>query len=97
MIDQVTLLKGGNVALSNDFPPSKPVPYFSPWSSMHLLFQHKMFRIVAIASSLIWARSTLASNIALSAEVPADAAPPIPESFVSYSIEFSSFPDFAGW
>jgi hypothetical protein len=27
---------------------------------------------------------------------PSEASAPIPESFVSYSIEFASFPDFAG-
>jgi hypothetical protein len=34
--------------------------------------------------------------IVLSESVPTTASTDIPESFVSYSIEFSSFPDFAG-
>ncbi|TVY28785.1 Beta-glucuronidase [Lachnellula hyalina] len=36
------------------------------------------------------------STIELSSTPPEDASDPIPEAFVSYSIEFSSFPDFAG-
>lgn len=34
--------------------------------------------------------------ITVSGTPPANASAPIPEAFVSYSIEFSSFPDFAG-
>jgi len=34
--------------------------------------------------------------IQVSSSTPANASAPIPEAFVSYSIEFSSFPDFAG-
>jgi hypothetical protein len=34
--------------------------------------------------------------IKVSGTPPANASAPIPEAFVSYSIEFSSFPDFAG-
>lgn len=36
------------------------------------------------------------SAIKLSKAAPKDASDPIPEAFVSYSIELSSFPDFAG-
>ncbi|KAF4630913.1 hypothetical protein G7Y89_g7220 [Cudoniella acicularis] len=35
-------------------------------------------------------------TIELSSTPPKDASSPIPEAFVSYSIEFASFPDFAG-
>jgi hypothetical protein len=34
--------------------------------------------------------------IVLSKSLPADAGAPLLESFAAYSIEFSSFPDFAG-
>jgi hypothetical protein len=34
--------------------------------------------------------------IEVSGTPPVNASTPIPEAFVSYSIEFSSFPDFAG-
>jgi hypothetical protein len=34
--------------------------------------------------------------IKISGTPPANASAPLPEAFVSYSIEFSSFPDFAG-
>jgi hypothetical protein len=34
--------------------------------------------------------------IKISGTPPANASAPIPTAFVSYSIEFSSFPDFAG-
>jgi hypothetical protein len=36
------------------------------------------------------------SVIKVSRTPPENASAPIPEAFVSYSIEFSSFPDFAG-
>jgi hypothetical protein len=36
------------------------------------------------------------SAIKVTATPPANVSAPIPEAFVSYSIEFSSFPDFAG-
>ena len=40
-------------------------------------------------------RST-SSSISLSASVPDDAALPVLHPFVSFSIEFAFFPDFAG-
>lgn len=41
--------------------------------------------------------STHASALEISSKLPADTlTAPILEAFVSYSIEFSSFPDFAG-
>ncbi|KAF8858173.1 hypothetical protein BDZ45DRAFT_591590 [Acephala macrosclerotiorum] len=56
-----------------------------------------MFDLLAFAS---WSRSfayALSSDaIAVSGTPPANASAPIPEAFVSYSIEFAFFPDFAG-
>ncbi|TVY82848.1 Beta-glucuronidase [Lachnellula suecica] len=37
-----------------------------------------------------------ASNIELSGTIPSNASEPIPEAFVSYSIELAFFPDYAG-
>lgn len=50
----------------------------------------KLLKLLAIASV------AHASAIKLCKAVPEDASDPIPEAFVSYSIELSSFPDFAG-
>lgn len=49
-----------------------------------------------IANACIASTALAAGPIVLSAGVPSNAPAPIPESFVSFSIEFSSFPDFAG-
>jgi hypothetical protein len=52
---------------------------------------------VAIASLILtWVGSTRGYTVAVSSSPPPAASDPIPEAFVSYSIEFSSFPDFAG-
>jgi len=50
----------------------------------------KLLKLLAITSV------AHGSAIKLSAAAPKDASDPIPEAFVSYSIEFASFPDFAG-
>jgi hypothetical protein len=50
----------------------------------------KLLKLLAIASV------AHGSAIKLSKAAPKDASDPIPEAFVSYSIELSSFPDFAG-
>lgn len=39
---------------------------------------------------------SISSSITLSASVPDDAALPVLHPFVSFSIEFAFFPDFAG-
>jgi hypothetical protein len=50
------------------------------------------FVLGAISCALIVA----ADPISLDKSPPANASAPIPEAFVSYSIEFSFFPDYAG-
>ncbi|TVY52112.1 Beta-glucuronidase [Lachnellula cervina] len=52
--------------------------------------------ILAIATIVHILEFAHGSTIELSSAPPKDASDPIPEAFVSYSIEFSSFPDFAG-
>jgi hypothetical protein len=55
-------------------------------------------KLVALASclQLFTIVEGQGSAIKVTATPPANASAPIPEAFVSYSIEFSSFPDFAG-
>jgi hypothetical protein len=53
-------------------------------------------KFVAMATFLTVVRSTTAYTLPLSGSPPAEACDPIPKAFVSYSIEFSSFPEFAG-
>ena len=55
-----------------------------------------ILRLWAIASLAQFLGLACGSAIELSSTPPKDASDPIPEAFVSYSIEFSSFPDFAG-
>ena len=52
-------------------------------------------KILALASFIHFA-SAQASAIEVAASPPANASAAPLEAFVSYSIEFSSFPDFAG-
>jgi hypothetical protein len=52
-------------------------------------------RILALACAIHFA-SAQGSAIEVSATQPANASAAPLEAFVSYSIEFSSFPDFAG-
>jgi hypothetical protein len=51
-------------------------------------------KILALAGML--AVSSQASQITVSGAPPANASAPIPEAFVSFSIEFAFFPDYAG-
>jgi len=55
-------------------------------------------KLVAFASclQLFTVVEGQSSAIRVTGSPPANASAPIPEAFVSYSIEFSSFPDFAG-
>jgi hypothetical protein len=53
-------------------------------------------KILALAGAAFFAGHAQGSAIAVSAAPPANASAPPLEAFVSYSIEFSSFPDFAG-
>lgn len=46
--------------------------------------------------TLLFANSVTGAAIALSLTPPENVSQPVLESFVSFSIEFSSFPDFAG-
>lgn len=46
--------------------------------------------------SVLFAKSVAGAAIALSLTPPENVSQPVLESFVSFSIEFSSFPDFAG-
>ena len=61
-----------------------------------------MPKIQALASLLLfssvraWQEDNSVTVIKISSTPPANASAPIPEAFVSFSIEFSSFPDFAG-
>jgi hypothetical protein len=52
--------------------------------------------LTCVLAAMGCARIVAAGPIALSKSPPINASAPIPEAFVSYSIEFSSFPDFAG-
>ena len=54
----------------------------------------KLFYVVVAVVSAGIVRAQ--APIALSASPPAGVALPVLESFISFSIEFSSFPDFAG-
>ena len=56
------------------------------------------FKLLALASCVQLFRIVEGQNAAIkvTGSPPANASAPIPEAFVSYSIEFSSFPDFAG-
>jgi hypothetical protein len=58
----------------------------------------KILKFLALAScfQLFTIVEGHSSAIKVSGSPPANASAPIPEAFVSYSIEFSSFPDFAG-
>jgi hypothetical protein len=49
-----------------------------------------------LMAALASAYPTANTGITLPTTPPEDVAPPLPHSFVSYSFEFSSFPDFAG-
>ena len=58
----------------------------------------RMYRLLALASFgqlFVTVQGTNAA-IRVSETPPANASAPLLEAFVSYSIEFSSFPDFAG-
>ncbi|KAH7326988.1 glycoside hydrolase family 79 protein [Rhexocercosporidium sp. MPI-PUGE-AT-0058] len=46
--------------------------------------------------SLVFASSSTTTVVAVPSSPPPNASPPILEAFVSYSIEFAFFPDFAG-
>jgi hypothetical protein len=52
--------------------------------------------LTCVLAAIGCARIVAAGSITLSKSPPANAPAPLPEGFVSYSIEFSSFPDFAG-
>jgi hypothetical protein len=54
----------------------------------------RAIKILALASAL--AGTSKGSTIEVSSTPPANASAPLPEGFVSYSIEFAFFPDFAG-
>jgi hypothetical protein len=52
--------------------------------------------LVCAHSVLAWAATASASVYWVSTSTPASAGAPLLDAFVSYSIEFASFPDFAG-
>ena len=58
----------------------------------------RMYRLLALASFGQFFVAVQGTNAAIqvSGTPPANASAPLLEAFVSYSIEFSSFPDFAG-
>jgi len=56
------------------------------------MLSHRSIAILACAVSCVAAQNVYK----VSSSPPADAGEPFPEAFVSFSIEFSSFPDFAG-
>jgi hypothetical protein len=60
------------------------------------LKMEKALRLLAIAGAAQFLGFVHGSTIELSSTPPENASNPIPEAFVSYSIEFASFPDFAG-
>ena len=53
-------------------------------------------KLLALASSVYFAEHAQASAIQVSSTSPVNASAPLPEAFVSYSIEFAFFPDYAG-
>jgi hypothetical protein len=56
-----------------------------------------LFFILAAAGVVCAATASIDTDvITLSKTLPANASVPVLEAFMSYSIEFSSFPDFAG-
>jgi hypothetical protein len=58
----------------------------------------RIYRLLALASFGQIFVAAQESNVAIqvSSTPPGNASAPLLEAFVSYSIEFSSFPDFAG-
>jgi hypothetical protein len=52
--------------------------------------------LLLMMAALVSTYPTAKTDITLPSAPPAGAASPVPMSFLSYSIEFSSFPDFAG-
>jgi len=52
--------------------------------------------LTCVLAAIGCARIVAAGSITLSKSSPASASAPLLEGFVSYSIEFSSFPDYAG-
>jgi hypothetical protein len=52
--------------------------------------------ILFVALAALYNVAAAPSTITVSTACPKDAAPPVLESFVSYSLEFAFFPDFAG-
>jgi hypothetical protein len=62
------------------------------WTSAFKMSRTLLMLILALATQLLGAR---ASTIQVSS-TPVNASAPIEEAFVSFSIEFSSFPEFAG-
>jgi hypothetical protein len=53
-------------------------------------------KLLALASSFYFGEYAHASAIQVSSTPPVNASAPLLEAFVSYSIEFAFFPDFAG-
>jgi hypothetical protein len=52
--------------------------------------------LLALAGSLYFAEGVQSSTIEVSSTPPANTSAPLLEGFVSYSIEFAYFPDYAG-
>lgn len=57
----------------------------------------RLFQFLALVNFCIsFARAGKTHSISVSEAPPVNASAPIPEAFVSFSIEFVYFPDFAG-
>lgn len=56
----------------------------------------RTMKILALTIAIYFAGSAQGSAIEVSGTPPANTSAALPEAFVSYSIEFAFFPDFAG-
>jgi hypothetical protein len=90
-----------NSSYKSGFPPLARVVV--PWNSAIVVISTKLtmgriYRLLALASfgQFFVAVQGTDAAIQVSGTPPANASAPLLEAFVSYSIEFSSFPDFAG-
>ena len=55
-----------------------------------------MMLLTSVLAAVSFACIVEVGSVTLSKSPPANSSAPLLEGFVSYSIEFSSFPDFAG-
>lgn len=83
------------------YKPSTPgnLQFYCAIFIMLIRGRNRMGNFLAVASFsryLGWGLAQGNSTVVVSGIPPVNASAPIPEAFVSYSIEFAFFPDFAG-